>query len=75
VQSQRGRRSRPTHTAILTITDCDPPAPPVIRVQPVSRPVSIGGTVQFSVLVKGAPPLFYQWRHDGSDIPDAPIES
>lgn len=57
--------------ATITITDNDPAGSPVIRRQPVSRLVSAGGAVTFSVVAQGAPPLSYQWRKDGADIPSA----
>ena len=58
-------------TATVTITDNDPAGIPVIRRQPASALVAVGGTVTFSVVAHGAPPLSYQWRKNGVDIPSA----
>jgi hypothetical protein len=45
--------------------------PPFITEQPVSRTVLPGTAVRFSVTVGGTPPLQYQWRLNGVDIPSA----
>ena len=47
--------------------------PPSITTQPLSRTVTQGSTVNFSVGIatSAALPLRYQWRHNGSDIPGA----
>jgi hypothetical protein len=44
---------------------------PSIATNPVSRLISSGTPVVFSVLATGAPALVYQWRHNGTDIPGA----
>ncbi len=59
------------NTATLTITDDDPPEAPAILAQPLSRFAVVGGTVTFSVVAQGVPPLQYQWRKDGADLPGA----
>jgi hypothetical protein len=41
--------------------------PPVIVLQPVSRTANMGDTVQFTVGVTGAQPMFYQWWHNGTN--------
>lgn len=49
--------------------------PPVITVQPAGATVPVGQAVQFSVTATGTPPLAFQWRRDGSDLPgqDGPV--
>jgi hypothetical protein len=42
--------------------------PPRIISQPRSASTYVGGTVSFNVEVKGAPPLTFQWWHDGQPI-------
>lgn len=44
--------------------------PPVLEVLPVSTNTS-GGTVTFCVTASGTPPIYYQWRHNGMNIPGA----
>src|SRR5205085_3000597 len=44
---------------------------PTITAQPQSASVSPGGSVSFDVVANGSTPLFYQWRKDSNDIPDA----
>ncbi|PYI87839.1 MAG: hypothetical protein DME26_04875, partial [Verrucomicrobia bacterium] len=53
------------------ITPISAPMPPGILVQPISQTVSQGSPVTFSVTATGAPPLSYQWRHNGANIPGA----
>ena len=48
-----------------------PNRPPVITNQPVSRVVSNGVNVTFSVGASGTPPFAYQWRKDGTNLPGA----
>jgi hypothetical protein len=38
---------------------------------PVSQTVNPGANVTFSVTVEGSPPLQYQWRFNGDDLPGA----
>jgi hypothetical protein len=46
--------------------------PPLsISAQPMDQTVAIGQQAAFFVFVDGAGPIFYQWRHDGVDIPGA----
>jgi len=50
------------------------PAPavaPQITAQPSGVSVAAGQTASFSVLASGSPPLAYQWRRGGIDIPGA----
>lgn len=44
---------------------------PAILIPPVSQVVLAGSTVNFSVGASGSPPLRYQWRHNGTNIPSA----
>lgn len=43
---------------------------PEIVTQPLSRTVNEGNSVSFSVGVNGSPPFFYQWRLNGSILPN-----
>ena len=42
-----------------------------ISTQPLSRTVTRGSTATFTVGVSGTGPFFFQWRHDGTNIPGA----
>jgi hypothetical protein len=44
-------------------------AAPAILVSPVSQTVLPGATVSFSVEAAGMPPLRYQWRYNGENLP------
>lgn len=44
---------------------------PVIAQQPQSITVDAGTTAQFTVVANGQPPLFYQWKFNGQNIPGA----
>jgi hypothetical protein len=44
---------------------------PGIVTQPVSQTVLLSNNVSFSVGASGSPPLFYQWRLNGIDLPAA----
>ncbi len=44
--------------------------PPVIDTQPVSQTVLEGGNVQFGVVARGTKPLGYQWKFNGTDLPN-----
>jgi alkaline phosphatase D len=54
-----------------TPTPTPTPAPPVISRQPKSAKVPLGSTATFTVFVTGTPPISYQWRKNGIDIPGA----
>ncbi len=43
--------------------------PPVITTQLSDQSASTGGTVTFCATVSGSPPLFFQWRFNGANIP------
>ena len=45
--------------------------PLVIVQQPANARVPFGGSVTFSVVVTGTPPLSYQWRFNGTNLPGA----
>ncbi|HEX7312672.1 MAG TPA: immunoglobulin domain-containing protein [Pyrinomonadaceae bacterium] len=49
----------------------DPGDAPSITTQPVSRTVSAGANVSFSVSAEGTAPLVYQWQKNGSPISGA----
>jgi uncharacterized repeat protein (TIGR03803 family) len=43
---------------------------PQITTQPASQTSVAGGNASFNVTVFGAPPLFYQWRENGTNLAD-----
>lgn len=45
--------------------------PPTITVQPANRTVRVGTDVTFGLTVNGTPPLYYQWRRNGSNLAGA----
>ncbi len=45
--------------------------PPQITVQPQSQNVSIGDPASFHVEAVGTPPIFFQWKRNGVNIPGA----
>ncbi len=44
---------------------------PFITSQPVSQTACLGQEATFSVTADGAEPMYYQWRKDGADLPEA----
>jgi hypothetical protein len=44
---------------------------PVITLQPIDQKVQPGTNVTFTVGVSGTPPITYQWRFNGTNIPGA----
>ncbi len=48
-----------------------PPQAPVIQAQPAGQTVDSGQPAMFAVTAIGTPPLGYQWRKDGRDVPGA----
>ncbi len=57
-------------TATLDLTSTNT-VPPTITAQPENQTVLEGSNVTFSVTATGSVPLMYQWRSDGSAIPNA----
>ncbi len=55
-------------SGVLVVTPYDPP---VIVVEPVGGSFCAGQQAVLMVQATGAPPLSYQWRHFGRDIPGA----
>lgn len=55
-------------SAVATLTIITSPA---ITTQPANLSVLLGQTAAFGVAATGLPPLSYQWRFNGADIPDA----
>jgi alpha-tubulin suppressor-like RCC1 family protein len=49
--------------------------PPTITTQPQSQSVPLGAIVSFSVEAAGTPPFGYQWRKEGSNLPNANLSS
>jgi uncharacterized repeat protein (TIGR01451 family) len=45
--------------------------PPTILLHPQTRTTLAGGSVTFSAAAQGTAPLFYQWRKDGTNLPNA----
>ena len=45
--------------------------PPSITVPPANAFVTLGTTASFTVIAAGSPPLAYQWRFDGANLPGA----
>jgi hypothetical protein len=45
--------------------------PPTITSQPPSRSVYAGGAASFNIGTDGTPPLRYQWKHAGTNLPGA----
>ncbi len=62
-------------TPTPTPTPSPTPSGPIITKQPASRTVKVGQTTRFNVSATGEPPLLYQWRENGSDLPGATSDS
>gem|GEM_PF-5763416 len=52
-----------------------PGQPPVILQPPQDQTVPVGGTAVFTVIAAGEPPLFYQWLHEGTNVPGATADT
>jgi alpha-tubulin suppressor-like RCC1 family protein len=44
---------------------------PIFIIQPTNQIVPVGGIATFAVMVQGAPPLYYQWAFNGTNISGA----
>ncbi len=66
-----GPTPTPTPPPTPTPTPTATPVPPSITTQPADKTVNVGETARFKVTATGAPPLNYQWRKNGADIPGA----
>jgi PKD repeat protein len=56
-----------TKTNYIQVTN----TPPAIASQPQDQTVSVGGTASFNVSATGTPPLSFQWKHNGTNVPGA----
>jgi uncharacterized repeat protein (TIGR03803 family) len=43
---------------------------PQVTTQPANQTVAVGATVSFSVAVDAAPPRYYQWQKNNTNLPD-----
>jgi Ig-like domain-containing protein len=57
----------------FTITVLPPPPTeaPMITTSPQSQTLALGSSITLFVEASGTPPLLYQWRHNGANIPGA----
>jgi hypothetical protein len=69
VQVSNSAGSATSATATLTVNPA--PVAPSITTQPVSRTVTAGANVTFTVAASGTAPLSYQWRKNGGNIAGA----
>ena len=60
-----------TNYVRLTALQQIPPVPPAITHPPTNQMVTAGMPVTFSVSASGSPPLFYQWRMNGTNLAHA----
>ena len=65
VSSQYGMIT--SSVATLTVV----PSAPYLTTQPISRVVSVGQAVSFSVAARGTEPFSYQWQRNDTDLPGA----
>ena len=76
-EDEQGASDPITTTAIDNVSISDftvgRPGMPVITAQPRTLAVVTGGTRDFALTVaaKGSPPLTYQWKHEGTNLPGA----
>lgn len=56
---------------VATLTVTPYVTPPTVTLHPSDRTVTEPNLVIFSVRVLGDPPMFYQWRRNGTNIPGA----
>jgi len=60
-----GAQSTPSAQAVVVVN-----TPPVITAGPQAQQVTIGGSATFSVTATGTAPLSYEWRFNGTAIPN-----
>ena len=60
-----------TISAVAEISVTTATGPPVITLQPEGINTTIGMSAQFLVSATGRAPLSYQWRHNGTNLPNA----
>ncbi len=65
--SAEGATSDPATLTVIT--------PPSIVTPPAPQTVNAGATATFTVVASGTPPLNYQWRKNGADIPSATTDT
>ena len=61
----------PLILATTNVFNAVPPILPTITVQPADTTVTVGAIAKFRVQATGTKPLKYQWRKNGTNIPDA----
>ena len=59
-----------TDWSAYTVVKTTTPVAPIIRQHPVNVSSSTGGTAEFTTVADGAPTLTYQWKHNGTDVPE-----
>ncbi len=68
--SVRNDPSNLLNTSIVwTVTASGMPALPAIATPPQSQAVRAPAPATFSVIATGSQPLFYQWQHNGTNLP------
>ena len=60
-----------SNSTITIVEGSGSPAAPTITRQPRNQTVTVGQKATFKVQATGTPPLSYQWRKNGTDIPGA----
>jgi PKD repeat protein len=60
-----------TTTATITVTAAPASEPPSIQQQPADVTAAPGQSATFVLVAAGTPPLAYQWRRNGVDLPGA----
>jgi Immunoglobulin domain len=64
VIASNGGGSATSQVAVLTVI-----FPPQITDQPQNQSVIEGDSAQFNIAAIGSDPLYYQWRHEGTNLP------
>jgi Immunoglobulin I-set domain len=60
-----------TDWSAYTIVKTTTPVAPVIRQHPIYTSASSGGTAEFTTVADGAATLAYQWKRNGTDVPES----